>query len=91
MSKIFPELFGNLQNFGFSCIFSGLFCMCIIIIDTFLFNSKSTNPSTEVSFINYTNYPLIPEIQETTANASNLIEHDVADGWIRGGISCIYI
>ena len=52
-----------------------------------LFNSKSTNPSTEVSFINYTNYPLIPEIQQTTANASNLIEHDVADGWIRGGIS----
>jgi len=51
-----------------------------------IYNSKSTNPSSEVSYINYKNYPLIPEVQETTANASNLIENDIAVGWVRGGL-----
>ena len=54
---------------------------------TVLFNNRSTNPSTETSFINYTNYPLIPSVQATTANASNLIEIDRDRGWVRGGLS----
>ncbi len=52
-----------------------------------IFNSKSTNQSSEVSYINYKNYPLIPEIQETTAKPSNLIECDAISGWVRGGLS----
>lgn len=51
-----------------------------------IYNSKSSNPSSEVSYINYKNYPLIPEVQETTANAGNLIECDMASGWVRGGL-----
>lgn len=51
-----------------------------------IYNSKSTNPSSEVSYINYKNYPLIPEVQNTKANASNLIENDSIAGWIRGGL-----
>jgi len=51
-----------------------------------IYNNKSSNPSSEVSFINYKNYPLIPEVQDTTANPSNLIECDKAAGWIRGGL-----
>jgi hypothetical protein len=50
------------------------------------FNSKSTNPSSEVSYINYKNYPLIPEIENTITNPSNLIEGEAAAGWIRGGL-----
>jgi len=51
-----------------------------------IYNNKATNPSSEVSYINYKNYPLIPEVQKTTANPSNLIESDVVENWIRGGL-----
>lgn len=49
-------------------------------------NHKSVNPSSEVSYINYKNYPLIPEVQNTLANGSNQIESDKYAGWIRGGL-----
>jgi hypothetical protein len=49
-------------------------------------NNKSSNPSSEVSYINYKNYPLIPEVQETISNGANHIEADQYAGWIRGGM-----
>ena len=49
-------------------------------------NHKSINPSSEVSYINYKNYPLIPEVQNTVADGSNQIESDKYVGWIRGGL-----
>lgn len=49
-------------------------------------NKKSANPSSEICYANYKNYPLIPEIQKTVTNPENLIEGAAADGWIRGGL-----
>ena len=34
----------------------------------------------------YSNYPLIPSIQNTITNPANLVEGVAADGWIRGGV-----
>jgi hypothetical protein len=49
-------------------------------------NKKSVNPSSEVSYLNYSNYPLIPEIEQNVTNPNNLIESEAAAGWIRGGL-----
>lgn len=49
-------------------------------------NKKSVNTTTEQTFINYTNYPLIPSIKATITNPANLVEGVAADGWIRGGL-----
>ena len=49
-------------------------------------NKKSVNPSSEVSYENYKNYPLIPEIQKTIANPESILEDNAAEGWIRGGL-----
>ena len=49
-------------------------------------NKKSSNPSSEISYANYKNYPLIPQIQKTIANPENLIEGVATDGWVRGGL-----
>jgi hypothetical protein len=49
-------------------------------------NRKSVNTTSEMSYMAYSNYPLIPSIQSTVTNPSNLIEGVAAEGWIRGGL-----
>ena len=51
-----------------------------------IINKKSVNPSSEVSYLNYSNYPLLPEIEQSVTNPNNLIESEAAAGWIRGGL-----
>jgi hypothetical protein len=49
-------------------------------------NKKSINPSSEVSYLQYSNTPMIPTLKATISNPANLIESSAADGWIRGGL-----
>jgi hypothetical protein len=49
-------------------------------------NKKSINTTSEISYIPYSNYPLLPSIQATVTNPSNLVESSAAEGWIRGGL-----
>jgi len=49
-------------------------------------NKKSINPSSEVSYMQYSQTPLLPTIQSTISNPANLIESSAAQGWIRGGL-----
>ena len=49
-------------------------------------NKKSINTTSEFSYIPYSNYPLLPSIQATITNPSNLVESAAAEGWIRGGL-----
>jgi hypothetical protein len=49
-------------------------------------NKKSINTTSEISYIPYSNYPLLPSIQATVTNPSNLVESAAAEGWIRGGL-----
>jgi hypothetical protein len=51
-----------------------------------LINKKSVNPSSEVSYINYKNYPLIPSVAESLANPAAHIEDNADENWIRGGL-----
>lgn len=52
----------------------------------FVNNKKSINPSSEVSYLQYSQTPLIPTLQATINNPANLIESMAAEGWIRGGL-----
>ena len=47
-------------------------------------NKKSINPSTEQSYMPYSNYPLLPSIENSITNPANLVEGVAAEGWIRG-------
>jgi len=49
-------------------------------------NKKSINPSSEVSYLQYSQTPMLQHIQETISNPANLIESSAAEGWIRGGL-----
>jgi len=49
-------------------------------------NRKTINPSTEVSYLNYSQTPLIPSLKSTVTNPANLVESVAAEGWIRGGV-----
>lgn len=49
-------------------------------------NKKSVNPTSERSFIPYSNYPLLPHIETSITNPANFVEGVASDGWIRGGI-----
>jgi|UniRef100_A0A6C0JCG2 hypothetical protein len=49
-------------------------------------NRKTLNPSSEVSYIKYSNVPMIPSLQATISNPANLVEGVAAEGWIRGGL-----
>ena len=49
-------------------------------------NKKSINTTTEQSYMPYSNYPLIPSIENSITNPANLVEGVAADGWIRGGV-----
>lgn len=50
-------------------------------------NKKTVNNTSEVSFIEYKNYPLLDSLQKTVTNPNNLIEDAAYDGWVRGGMS----
>ena len=52
-----------------------------------LLNKKTVNNSSEISYIDYKNYPLIESLQNTITNPNNLIEDSASNGWIRGGMS----
>jgi hypothetical protein len=52
----------------------------------FITNKKSCNTTTEQSHIDYRHYPLIPSLQATVTNPSNLVEGVAAEGWIKGGL-----
>jgi hypothetical protein len=47
---------------------------------------KSTDPTSEVSHVNYSYTPLLPSIEATINNPANLVEGVAAEGWIRGGM-----
>ena len=49
-------------------------------------NKKSINTTTEQSYMPYSNYPLLPSIENSITNPANLVEGVAADGWIRGGV-----
>lgn len=49
-------------------------------------NKKSTNLLSELSYMPYSNTPMIPSLQATITNPANLVEGVAAEGWIRGGL-----
>jgi len=49
-------------------------------------NKKTANPSSELSFISYKNYPLLDSVQQSIANPSNLLESEADGTWVRGGL-----
>ena len=49
-------------------------------------NKKSVSTTSETSHIEYLHTPMIPSLQATITNPSNLIEDSAAEGWIRGGL-----
>ena len=49
-------------------------------------NKKSVNTTSEMSYSERQNYPLIEPLAATIQNPANLIEGVAADGWIRGGL-----
>ena len=49
-------------------------------------NKKTMNSDSEIKHDNYTYTPLIPTIESTIANPSNLVEGVAYKGWIRGGM-----
>lgn len=51
-----------------------------------IINKKSVNNLSEVSYQNYSNYPLIDEIQNKITDAKYLVEGVADKNWIRGGL-----
>ena len=49
-------------------------------------NRKSVHPYSEICYNNYKNTPLLPSIEATITNPTNLVESEASDGWIRGGL-----
>jgi hypothetical protein len=49
-------------------------------------NKKSINPSSEISYLHYSQTPMIPTLSATISNPANLIEGVASEGWIRGGL-----
>ena len=49
-------------------------------------NRKSITQSSELSYINYHNTPMIPSLQSTVNNPANLVEGVEEKGWVRGGV-----
>tara|TARA_B100001142_G_C14177865_1_gene594950 strand:+ start:469 stop:969 length:501 start_codon:yes stop_codon:yes gene_type:complete len=47
---------------------------------------KSVSQLSEVSYENYQRVPLVPSLQATINNPSNLVEGVAEEGWIRGGV-----
>jgi len=49
-------------------------------------NRKTINPSSEVSYMNYSCTPMLPSLKASISNPANLVEGAAAEGWIRGGV-----
>lgn len=49
-------------------------------------NRKTINPSSEVSYMNYSSTPMISTLKASITNPANLVEGVAAEGWIRGGV-----
>uniref|UniRef100_A0A6C0EG80 Uncharacterized protein n=1 Tax=viral metagenome TaxID=1070528 RepID=A0A6C0EG80_9ZZZZ len=49
-------------------------------------NRKTANPTSEVNYSQYKNYPLTPDMKTTMQDSSRVIESDATDGWVRGGL-----
>lgn len=49
-------------------------------------DKKSCGTTTEMSHIDHRFTPMVPSLQNTISNPSNLIEGVAAEGWIRGGL-----
>lgn len=50
-------------------------------------NKKSCNTVTEDSFNDYRFVPMVPSLQNTVQNPSNLVEGVASEGWVRGGVA----
>lgn len=48
-------------------------------------NKKSLNPTSEISFSDKQNYPLINELRSSISDTRNCIEEDALSTWVRGG------
>ena len=48
---------------------------------------KSASTTSETSYIDYKNYPLVDHIKNSVTNPSYLVEGVAKPGWIRGGVS----
>ena len=49
-------------------------------------NRKSVTTISDMTFMDFRNYPLIPDVEENIQNPKNLIEESASDDWIRGGL-----
>jgi len=49
-------------------------------------NKKSTNPSSEVCYSQYSETPMLPALKASIANPNNICENSASEGWIRGGL-----
>jgi len=49
-------------------------------------NKKTISDTSEMSVLQHSNTPLIPSLQSTISNPSNLVEGVAVDGWVRGGV-----
>jgi hypothetical protein len=47
---------------------------------------KSINPSSEVSYLGYSQTPMLKSLKSTISNPSNLVEGVAVKGWVRGGL-----
>lgn len=47
---------------------------------------KSINPSSEVSYLGYSQTPMLSSLKSTISNPSNLVEGVAVQGWVRGGV-----
>jgi hypothetical protein len=52
----------------------------------YISDTKSCKTITEKSFLDNTQVPLVPTLQNTIQNPANLVEGVAAEGWIRGGL-----
>ena len=49
-------------------------------------NRKSNNPSSEISYMEYNNTPMLPSLERSITDPTHFIEDAASSGWIRGGL-----
>ena len=49
-------------------------------------NRKSNNPSSEISYMEYKNTPMLPSLERSITDPRHFIEDAASAGWIRGGL-----
>lgn len=50
-------------------------------------DKKSVATISELSYIDYSNYPMMDSLKEKIGNPANSVQELAMDGWVRGGIS----